>query len=170
MTIYDPQPISDEIPFWEDPIIYTTNKRVEILKALLETKCVYPTGSRHIETPAKMGTDDDYLIYIPNSMTNMDVYRDSLVKDGWIDCLDQAQPDWEEKYKEENVDRGQWGAFRKGEVNIVVYLNEFLYEASKHATSLCQKLNVKDKEKRIRIFRWYKFDEPLQEGDLSWQN
>lgn len=166
-NIYDVQTLkAEEIPFFLDETSYITEKRIEELKKYFQTDYVVPTGSRHIESPPKLGTDDDYLVHLPNSLTSMDTLRGIYTKDGWLNCLSESCPDWEDKYKEENLTMDCWGAFRKGEVNVVVYLDKDTYDYSVYATDLCQRLNVKDKERRIRIFRWYKFREPLTTDDL----
>jgi hypothetical protein len=157
---------------WDiSPFSDLTDMRVEALKKYFDTQFITPSGSRHIEYPPKMGTDDDYLIYLPESVKTMDEWRVSLVNDGWIDCLSLTEDPDNERYKEENFPMEFWGAFRRGETNIVVYVEYALYEASAAATLLCRKLNVKDKDRRIRIFRWLKFNEPLCKDDLSeeWQ-
>lgn len=167
MNIWEPQTNETlDIPFWSSDYIETTERRKEELSKLLNTKEITPTGSRHIEIPSKKGTDDDYLVYIPN-LINLNATRELLVKDGWIDCLTAWEDVTGERYKEELYPMEYWGAFRKGETNIVVYTERNMYENSVHATVLCTKLNVRDKEKRIRIFRWYKFQEPLKKGDLD---
>jgi len=166
-NIYETQILkSGEIPFFLLETDYVTQKRIDELKKYFKTDYVVPTGSRHIESPPKLETDDDYLIYIPNVISSMDTLRDSYGKDGWLDCLSEAFPDWEERYKEENLPKQSWGAFRKGEVNVVIYLDNYTYDCSVYATDLCKRLNVKDKERRIRIFRWYKFKEPILFDDL----
>ena len=131
-----------------------------------KTKDICPTGSRHIEWPPKLTTDDDYLIFIDGCDINY--YREKLVEEGWTDCLDQDTQEGFERYQEEGVSLDAWGAFRIDDINVMIYESKYLYDASCAATFLCQKLNVKDKEQRIRIFRWFKFNEPLKAGDLSY--
>lgn len=167
-TIYDAASAEDkDIPLFLDADTYLSVLRVEALKKYFQTEDITPTGSRHIESPPKKGTDDDYLIFIPGMKDKMDEIRSRLVQDGWFDCLEGVSEEAQERYKEELYPIFMWGAFRMGETNIVVYTERLMYDNSVEATHLCTKLNVRDKERRIRIFRWYKFSEPLFKGDLK---
>lgn len=155
-----------DIPFFLDADTYLSELRIEALKKYLQTEDITPTGSRHIEWPPKKGTDDDYLIFVPNMKDRMDEIRTRLVQDGWFDCLEGTSEEAQERYKEELYPVFMWGAFRMGETNIVVYTERQMYDNSVEATHLCTKLNVRDKERRIRIFRWFKFGEDMHMDDL----
>lgn len=146
-----------------------TSERLAEIEKLLDISGAFimPSGSRHIETPSKITSDDDYLIYVGDNPKSIKEYASELVEDGWTDCLYSPDGQPTERYAQERVPGDIWGAFRKGEVNIILFKTIDLYNSSVGATILCAKLNVKDKEHRIRIFRWFKFGEPIKEGDLN---
>lgn len=153
------------LPLFYDP----TGARKDALVELLNVphSFIVPSGSRHIEYPPKTTSDDDYLIYVGDNPEAIKEYASELVAGGWTDCLYSPDGQPTERYAQEQVSGDVWGAFRKGEVNIIIFNDINLYNSSVAATILCTKLNVKDKEQRIRIFRWFKFGESIKEGDLN---
>jgi len=151
------------------PLSYDiTGERIKAISDLLSipTSLIVPTGSRHIERPSKTTSDDDYLVFVGDTEIIMKGYEIFLVNTGWTDCLYSTDGQPTERYAEEGIAGSIWRAFRNGETNIILFKDIYLYYASVAATHLCQKLNVKDKERRIRIFRWFKFDKDLKDNDL----
>lgn len=168
MSIFEPQTHKSlNIPTFCGTTPIATSLRLKALDVLFIDCPAIPSGSRHIEYPPKMSTDDDYFIDVSKYSKDINTIRVEMVDSGWTDCLYKADGEVTERYMEEALACNSWAAFRMGETNIILYAEQELYNASVAATLVCQRLNVKDKERRIRIFRWLKFSDDIQADDLA---
>ena len=121
---------------------------------------IYPTGSNYICNPPVEDTDKDYLVLCEN----LDDTICAIMRDGWQSCVsDNGEADF---YTEEQEYGVKWTAYRKGVFNLMLTMDSNWYHASVIATEYCKAFNIQDKERRIRIFRFLKYKEPLQEGDI----
>lgn len=123
---------------------------------------LYPTGSNYICNPPVEDTDKDFLILCEDSYTLIK----TLLQNGWESCIDEDNIEETEFYKEEQEYGVKWTAYRKGTFNLMITEDNNWYFASVVATEYCRTFNIQDKEQRIRIFRFLKYKEPLQEGDI----
>ena len=155
-----------KLPNFCDTLPTLTSLRLNALDTLFVGCPVTPSGSRHIENPPKLSTDDDYFIDVSKYSKDINTIRLEMTTKDWLDCLYNTDGEITDRYMEEALAGNSWAAFRLGETNIILYAEQALYNASVAATLLCRKLNVKDKEQRIRIFRWLKFNEDLKLNDL----
>ena len=121
---------------------------------------IYHTGSSYICNPPVLDTDKDYLILVEDF--NKAYY---FLQDHWIDCMPSGSNDFAEAYRDEKQYGTTWNAFRSGEINIMVSADTEWFLASIMATERCRIMNILDKKQRIRIFRYYKYGEPLLAGE-----
>jgi hypothetical protein len=121
---------------------------------------LYPTGSYYICNPPVEDTDRDFLVLCEDLRETITL----LLKDGWESCVDdEGQADF---YTEEQEYGIRWTAYRKGIYNLMITEDSNWYYASVIATEYCRIFNIQDKEHRIRIFRFLKYKEALQAGDI----
>jgi len=104
----------------------------------------HPTGSRYTVMPAVLNTDDDWLVLVED----LDDANAKLEAAGWVPCLGTSDP------YELEVQMGlRFRAWRSGAMNLIVSDDRTYYLRSVAATLLCAKLNVRNKDERIALFR-----------------
>ncbi len=113
------------------------------------------TGSRVICLPPPTNTDEDYLVLAKLGEPHEILEKfDSL---GYIADGDEAY----EMLCE--FETGGWCSFRKNHINYIVTQNSDFYDKFVLATEIAKRLNLLDKEDRIKLFQFM-----LYEADLGW--
>jgi len=104
---------------------------------------IYTTGSNYICDPPVTDTDIDYIVYSANPKL--------LV---WLE---------EEGFESCNNDypitiTGLFISLRRGKLNLIITDSYTFYHKWVEATKLAKKLNLKEKEQRITLFKYFLYD------------
>lgn len=112
------------------------------------------TGSQEICNPPPVGSDIDYLVWVPSS--------DLL---GYVvNCLSGHGYNWEGDVHYQEVGKSSFMSWRNVEMNFIVTANEVFKKRHKAATAICKKLNVMDKADRVAIFQAFLYGNVVEEA------
>lgn len=117
---------------------YLKAERDEFSRAFEEDPKCAPTGSRVICDPAPTDTDEDWLVFVPDSL------RDAACE--WLEAHGATHSDEQEVYPD-------GVCFRLGDLNPVLIWDHNVFYAWVAATYWAAKLNLRDKAERTRLFR-----------------
>lgn len=127
-----------------DELVYrvTVAPRLKRLKQLLPEAIIFPAGSRYVCSPPELTTDIDFLVYVADDLVA--AYQ-KLLNTGY------RKSDYRDYFGEES---GDFTAWRKGKVNLIV-TPSIKYALAYHtATYICKCENVQIKYDRVLIHEW----------------
>ena len=104
-------------------------------------KTYYRSGSRVICNPPPLDTDDDYIL-LCGDQSLRDILETCLLFEGFRPCTADGD------YSNED-----FGAYRKGDLNLIVTHDKDYFDGFVKATKLAKKLNLLKKEDRISLFK-----------------
>jgi len=117
----------------------TIKPRLNELKRLLPDASIHPTGSRYVCSPPSMFTDIDFLVYTEDCVqTGLTLIRNGYKKSEIKDYSNLFIV-------------GDFDAWRKGKVNLIITSSIKYAENFHTATYLCKLHNVRVKSDRILI-------------------
>lgn len=125
----------------------TIKPRLNKLKRLLPEASIHPTGSRYVCSPPVMFTDIDFLIYTEVSIAGVLIltgYKESEITD---------------KYNGLTL-TGDFQAWRKGNINLIVTSSRKYAETFHTATHICKLHNVRVKFDRIIVHETLRGNDP----------
>lgn len=102
-------------------------------------------GSRVTCSPAPVGTDQDYLVFVTED--NWGNLWDSLVKQGWSvgGSLPVNHEPWDPTVR--------FTSFKRGEDNIICTDASYFHKRFMAATSIAKRFNLLEKPDRIALFQ-----------------
>lgn len=113
---------------------------IDMLPAFVRSSAhtITPIGSRVTCNPAPTDTDADFLVYIPNK-AGVDRLAFALSAADWEDCGKGYEMP------------GDWNAYRKGELNIILTHDADFCDRFRRAMALAARFNLLDKGDRIAL-------------------
>lgn len=109
------------------------------------------TGSSYTCNPPVTTTDVDFLILLEDGVDLMD-FVSNMDDAGWEGCSSRSQ-EGKALYACDPNYSETWFAMRRGSLNAIISVDFEWYARAIAATELCRALNVRDKERRIDVFR-----------------
>lgn len=128
-----------------------------MLEVLESGTIIVPVGSRVTCSPPPKDADEDYLLLVED----MDDAVDKLKSIGFIN-EDETEPEYDELVR---VSCFSFTSLRLGNVNYIITQSYFFFERFLTATRMCQRLNLRQKGKRILVFNGVFGDGYYQEID-----
>lgn len=135
---------------------------------------VFEFGSRVVCDPPVMDTDDDVAVYLKpmvekvrrpfvnaeghlvyeefeaRSHEETEIFVDLLTKIGFKSCREQYE-----------FGNGMFDSYKLDNMNVTLFFDEDIFEATAKATEVCKFLNIKDKETRVKLYEYFRYeDEP----------
>lgn len=121
---------------------FSINPNLKKLKTLLPDAEVYPTGSRYICDPPRLGTDIDFLIYCKTDLDQR-LFDAGYVKSEFNNYLGVPSAD-------------DFNAWRKGKVNLIVTRKRAFADTFTAATHWCKKRNLCVKIIRVSVHEMFR--------------
>lgn len=117
----------------------------EIVEALRNLSCeVSPCGSRVTNDPPPVGTDEDFLVVVPDDRTLSKL----------LSVLDDAGFEWEgDSQHYQQLAQSDFMSWRRGEENLIVTKSTEFARRHKLATAVVKHLNLPAKADRITVFQ-----------------
>lgn len=128
--------------YLQDFIYWATIKpRLKKLQRLLPEAKIYPAGSRYVCNPPRFFTDVDFVVYSEHAVEDI-LYTNKYKKSSWSD------------YRGVHLTygaEGEFTAWRRGRINLIVALTWNYAERFNVATHICRSRNIREKWQRIVV-------------------